>query len=42
MKIDAGHSEMIADVPLEQEDSVWNLEKLGVRHPTFLKSSRIQ
>ena len=42
MKFDAGHSETIADVPLEQEDNVWNLENLGVRHPTFLKKNERQ
>ena len=41
MKIDAGHSETIADVPLEQEDNVWNLENFGVRHPKFAEKRKI-
>ena len=41
MTIDAGHSETIADVPLEQEDNVWNLENFGVRHPTFSETCKI-
>ncbi len=41
IKIEADSSGTIADVPLEQEENVWNLENFGVDHRTFFKRNEI-